>query len=182
MVKTPSLKTLTKSSDCFTCPDPCCRFAKDDAYFAPVLDEKELARLRQAGRSFAVLKKGKGVYLLRLRRGRRPGQGRLAGTEIYVCPLLDEASGACTAYENRPLDCSLWPFIFSRSADGQRVILAVFKGICPSLNQRSAKEKKAYIDYLKEYLDRTDCQSRLKKYPALIWDYEPATEELMTIF
>lgn len=182
MAKISAFKTLTKSADCFSCPDPCCRFAKEDVYFAPVLDENELAKLRRAGHSLAVFKKGQGVYLLRLRRGRQSGQGRLAGKEIYVCPLLDEASGACIAYRNRPFDCSLWPFIFSRSADGHRVILAVFKDICPSLNKLSAKEKKEYLSYLKEYLEKTDCRKRLQKYPALIWDYEPATEELLTIF
>lgn len=174
MVKRP-LKTITKSADCFACPSPCCRFAKEDIYFAPVITDQEKKILKETGIKFGSSRKGKRVFLLKLKPSR-------SNKQIYVCPFLKEENGACLVYKQRPLDCSLWPFIFSKSTDGKKTILACFTKICPSLNKISTQEKKKYLEYLKNWLEEIDYKQLLKDYPELVWNYEVGTKKILTIF
>ncbi|HPD17919.1 MAG TPA: phosphatidylglycerol lysyltransferase domain-containing protein [Planctomycetota bacterium] len=106
-------------SQCLAC-DVCCRFASPTASFVPFFSASELAALGEtATRHF-------------LEPGASPGGRPLTppdGTG-WRCPFRRAESQACTLYEQRPLDCRLYPFVLMFDAAGRAVWLGLDE-VCP---------------------------------------------------
>lgn len=107
------------SAQCLAC-DVCCRFASPTASFVPFFSAGELAALGdEASRHF-------------LAPGASPGDRPLAlpDGEGWRCPFRRAESQDCTHYEQRPLDCRLYPFVLMFDAAGRNVWLGLDE-VCP---------------------------------------------------
>jgi Fe-S-cluster containining protein len=54
----------------------------------------------------------------------------------YVCPAFDVATNGCTIYDDRPLDCRLYPFVVMRPPEGTHPLLG-WDRLCPSVREES---------------------------------------------
>jgi len=106
-------------SQCLAC-DVCCRFASPTASFVPFFSARELATLSEAAsRHF-------------LAPGASPGDRPFAlpdGAD-WRCPFRRAESQACTLYDQRPLDCRLYPFVLMFDEAGRQVWLGLDE-VCP---------------------------------------------------
>jgi len=138
------------SARCLAC-DVCCRFSTPVAAFIPFFSAAEIAALDEGGGQWTVdsrpwktkipgsphcplptvhcLLSTAGPFLCP---GRSPGEHALpvATADGCRCPFFRLDTGRCSIYENRPLDCRLYPFVLMFDATGKEVWLAVDE-VCP---------------------------------------------------
>jgi hypothetical protein len=87
----------------------------------------------------------------------------------YVCPKLERSSNRCAVYKNRPLDCTLYPFLLHRS--GGRVYIAVHRQ-CPFVQEHGDAEALAeYAAYLHQVFSKDPVRSFIRAHPELICAY-----------
>ena len=149
----------------------CCKFHKDDLYFAPVFSTEELNLIGSKGYaldSFVSHKNSRNVFQITLI--------EKEGTEeYYVCPYLNREKHLCEIYNMRPIDCKIWPLIVMRDKNNGKVVLAYSKSSCEITDQLDASKFEMYQKNLLSRLDRMNFIEIFKKYPDLIWEYEPET-------
>jgi len=56
--------------------------------------------------------------------------------EGYICPAFDVATNGCAIYDDRPLDCRLYPFVVMRPPEGTEPLLG-WDRLCPYLREES---------------------------------------------
>jgi len=104
------------SAECLAC-DVCCRFASPVASFVPFFTNREALDCRLAQ-----------PQELALGTGLRPVLA--PDGHAWRCPLRSADSQHCTAYQERPLDCRLYPFLLMYDEPGTRVLLGLDEA-CP---------------------------------------------------
>ncbi|HLD41424.1 MAG TPA: YkgJ family cysteine cluster protein, partial [archaeon] len=67
-----------------------------------------------------------------------------------LCPFVRD-NMLCSIYENRPVDCKIWPFAIIRKEKG--IYLAIdTKELCPGIKKRVGTEEYGeYVRYLIDY-------------------------------
>ena len=91
----------------------------------------------------------------------------------YVCPFLDEASYACTIYENRPFDCQTWPYIIHKVTQTGHTLVAHFTGdVCLALKEISTEDFEEYKAYFEALVTSEKYKAILKRSPELIWEHQ----------
>lgn len=115
-----SLPQLIPSSRCMSC-DVCCRFPEKDSALAPYFTAKEI---RQAI--------GRGIPPERFSndQGGRIELMPHPNGEGYICPAFDPASNGCRIYNDRPLDCQLFPLALMWDPSKSTVLLG-YDRKCP---------------------------------------------------
>lgn len=168
------MKIITKSKDCFTCQS-CCKFYKEEEYFAPVFTDTELEALPQEYRQtadFKQHKKSKNVFRVSLIPSKKEKM-------LLVCPFFDEEKQLCSIYFTRPFDCQLWPVVLTKSRKPKIININIAKkGYCPSLKNKSKKSGDDYYKYIIKHLNSKKITAQLLKYPSLVWGYESFTEKI----
>lgn len=162
------MKTVTESDDCFKCR-ACCRFDREEKYFAPVFTMEELSKIPDKIKNqanFIPHKKSQNVFQIRLITS-------FESKNTFVCPFYDEKIQKCRIYLLRPLDCIMWPIILTRSRNPKIININIVKTIyCQSLKNTTGKNKKGYFNYIEKYLNSDNFLPTIRKYPALVWGYE----------
>jgi Fe-S-cluster containining protein len=150
----------------------CCKFKKKDAYFAPLFSREEKEKIEKTtGKKaiFSPYKNSTQVFQIKL-------VSSLTDKQYDVCPYLDEATHLCGIYELRPADCRIWPMLIMKDRDGKNTRQACFnKEYCPITEKMSAEEIKQYILKLKQYFTENHYDELYRRYPGLVWNYEPDT-------
>ncbi|MEM5799181.1 MAG: YkgJ family cysteine cluster protein [Candidatus Aenigmatarchaeota archaeon] len=140
----------------------CCKFKKDEEYFAPLFTKEEIKIIGAKKNLFK--KKGSGVYQIKLVKSK-------INENILVCPFLNEETHLCKIYPNRPFDCKFWPFIFMK--DRKSIILGCFKkDYCEITKQMSEEEFKKYLLSIFDWIKTNKIEELIKNYPDLIWEKE----------
>ena len=144
----------------------CCKFFKDEIYFAPVFTRDEFEKLKTRGISTELFKPyKKNLYQVQLIK---------AEEDEYVCPFLNEKS-LCDIYSLRPADCSIWPLIVMKDRDSNPVLASFNKDFCQITDKMKQNDFDGFIKRLVGWFDENRFVDNVRKYPDLIWDYEPDT-------
>lgn len=111
---------LISSSRCLAC-DVCCRFPDKNSPLAPYFTGEEI--LRAIGRGIPS------------ERFADPKGGRIEliphpSGEGFICPAFDPTVNGCRIYEDRPLDCQLFPLALMWDPS-QRIVLLGYDRKCP---------------------------------------------------
>ncbi len=172
-----SLKQFVPSEVCLKC-DGCCRYKEADSAWRPKLgadDQKSLAALITAG---DVL----------------DAQGYVKTIQAcgkHFCRLLNGADNTCGIYTKRPFECSLYPFIISKTPDAVRVYAHLS---CPYVQDHlppslmgcrpggPRADFDAHVAYLKEFFHRAEISEFLSRNKAMFHDYSPYAPELLYLF
>lgn len=162
------IKKIIKSRDCFQCPDPCCRFQKDEISFAPIFTEPESKKLKTKDKnqiSFQKYRNSEKVFQVRLVES--------GGKDIYLCPFLNLDNQRCRIYKRRPLDCRLFPLVIMKSRNGQKINLCCYdESLCPGLKNISPKKFEKYKKYLSKWCRTKKTICLVKDFPEIVWNYD----------
>lgn len=94
----------------------------------------------------------------------------------FRCPFLDEGSHHCSIYSSIPLDCSLWPYMFTRSRDGKTVnLVCADKSYCRCIEKISPAEMEGHRRDILRRIRREGILDIVRQFPGLILGYEPDT-------
>lgn len=158
---------------CLTTCRACCKFRKDELYFAPKVTKEEISHIKSSGlykSIFVPFNNSKKVFQIIL----KPSK---LFKDIYVCPYLDEKIHMCGVYKMRPFDCDFWPFILMFDEKKENILIAHYdKNICKITDIMSKIKFKNYLkSSLYKWIKEKKILELVRKYPELIWDYEPDT-------
>ncbi|MCI7767672.1 MAG: GNAT family N-acetyltransferase [Oscillospiraceae bacterium] len=117
------LKNILSGESCAKCR-LCCIFDKYDVWETPVITRELYTKISAARPELKMVSKGGNDGYIFNMEGCWDEE-----EEIYRCPALDPEKG-CTLGENKPFDCSIWPFRVM-DLNGARVISIA--SVCPEL-------------------------------------------------
>lgn len=153
------LKQIVPSSLCFTC-DVCCRFPEETSFLAPYFTDEEIRLVPGPKKKFFDSPEGSKTKLIRHPEG-----------EGCICPHFDPKTQHCTIYDDRPLDCRIYPFALMRDQDG-----AVVLGIdtkCPFIQEHAGDARmKSDADEVAQFLESDPIVATLAAHPLLIGPYQ----------
>jgi len=136
------VEQLVPSRVCFAC-DVCCRFPEQDSALRPYFTREEIqsaiargvspdAFPDQAGSKIAVVPHGE---------------------EGYRCPAFDPQTGHCGIYEDRPLDCRLYPVAVMWDQACSAVVMG-WDSKCPFIRDNlDSPESQAYVERTFAFLE-----------------------------
>ena len=151
------IKQFVPSSVCLKC-DGCCRFQLADSPWRPKTGQQE-----------AVEGTEKAGYVKTVARDGR-----------HQCVHFNHDDNTCGVYAKRPFECSLYPFVLSKSSRGIELFVHL---ACPYVQENQLKpEIRDYADYLKEFFNQPRTKTFLKNNSRLLHDYSPYKKELQHLF
>src|SRR5471030_308606 len=156
------LKQFVPSEVCLKC-DGCCRYKEADSAWRPKLgqdDQQGLAELITAGDVLDAQDYVKTIQAC----------GK------HFCKFLNGEDNTCGIYTKRPFECSLYPFILSRTPEAVKVYVHLS---CPYIQDHlSRADYEAYVAYLKKFFRREDIRGFLLGNKDMFHDYSPYAPEL----
>lgn len=88
----------------------------------------------------------------------------------FICSCFSLAAQRCRDYENRLLDCRIYPFLLHRN-NGNIYLAADLN--CPYLSKNvDTEEFKNYADYLRNFLNSPEAKVFLRENESLICEYD----------
>ena len=151
------LKQYVPSSVCLKC-DGCCRFQLSDSPWRPKVGEQEMTE---------------GV----------DGAGYVKSVAVgdhQQCVFFNKSDNTCGVYERRPFECSLYPFILSKTPQGIKMYVHL---ACPHVqNNEMSQDFQEYIDYLTTFFGQSQTKDFLKSNSRLLHDYSQFDQELRFLF
>jgi uncharacterized protein len=154
------VEQIVPSRVCFTC-DVCCRFPERDSPLRPYFTREEIqaaiargippdAFPDHAGSKVAVVPHGAG----------------------YRCPAFQAETGQCGIYEDRPLDCRLYPVAVMWDRDRAEAVMG-WDSKCPFIRDNlESAESRAYVERTAALLESEDTVRILLANPQLIGAYQ----------
>ncbi len=153
----PPLKQFVPSDVCLKC-DGCCRFNLADSPWRPKAGDQELLH--------GVDPQG---YLKTVWEGSH-----------HQCIHFNPKDHTCGIYGQRPFECSLYPFILSKT--NQEIKMFVHLA-CPYVQEQETKESLSqYISYMETFFLQPSIKVFLKNNSRLLHDYSPFEAELRFLF
>jgi Fe-S-cluster containining protein len=137
----PVVEQIVPSKVCFAC-DVCCRFPERDSALRPYFTKEEIqaaiargippdAFPDHAGSKVAVVPHGDG----------------------YMCPAFQPETGHCGIYEDRPLDCRLYPVAVMWDQAHASVVMG-WDSKCPFIRDNvDSPESQAYVERTAAFLE-----------------------------
>ena len=160
------IRQFVPSEVCLQC-DGCCRFKAADSPWRPKLGKEEAKGLAAIVTQKDWLDDDSHIRTL-----------RHCGED--VCQFFNPGDHTCQVYSDRPFECSLYPFILSRSPQGVEVYVHLS---CPFVQDtQGSTEFEEYKVYLKGYFQTAPVLDFLKRNAGLVHDYSPFLMELQHIF
>lgn len=153
------IQPLVPQEWCLRCRR-CCRFADPEDAQTPAFSVEEVRRASAAGASSEWFRLSPQPPSHEIRVVPHPCGGA-------QCPALEPGRHQCRIYPSRPLDCQLYPFVVTRDASQQRLLLAVDTK-CPYVQQLGpGRALQEYGWYLTRLLESPAGQRILVENPAL---------------
>lgn len=161
-----TLKQFVPSAVCLKC-DGCCRYKEADSIWRPKLGAGDEAGLFDLISSGDVLDKHGYIKTIQ-------------SCGEHFCRFLNQGNNACGIYTKRPFECSLYPFILSRTPEAVKVYVHLS---CPYVQDHLSRAPyEAYVAYLKEFFRREDIRGFLSINKAMFHDYSSYAPELLHLF
>ena len=98
----------------------------------------------------------------------------------HFCQFLKGEDNTCGIYNKRPFECSLYPFILSKTPEAVKVYVHLS---CPYVQDYLSRAiYDNYVAYLKEFFRREDIRQFLSRNKDMFHDYSSYAPELLHLF
>ncbi len=155
------LLQLVPSRVCLSC-EVCCRFPEPDSFLRPYFTAAEIRQAVARGMAPAHFPDPDGCQVTVV--PNPTGEG-------FLCPAFDPATSHCRIYEDRPLDCQIYPLAMMWTADGSTVVLG-WDTKCPFMREAVPPEIAAYADRIAAMLERGDMLETVASHPRLVGRFQ----------
>jgi len=166
-----SLPQLVPSKKCLSC-DVCCRFPEKDSPLAPYFTAEEIRKATARGISPERFSNSDGCKIELVPHPQ--GEG-------YICPAFDPGNNGCRIYEDRPLDCQLYPLAVMWDPSRTAVLLG-YDRKCPFIQETLFDD--APSDYARTLTSRLESEETIKtlqSHPGLIGAFQEDVMILRTL-
>ena len=137
------LPQLVPSSACFSC-EICCRFPDPDSVLRPYFTGEEIARAVEHGLPATAFPDMQGSQVALV-----PD----ANGEGFHCPAFESESGTCRLYEQRPLDCQLYPLALMWNTAHNEIVLG-WDRKCPFMEVQVPESIRRHADHVMTMLEQ----------------------------
>ena len=156
-----ALPQLVPSRTCLQC-DVCCRFPDPDSALRPYFTESEIARALAGGVEETAFSNRRGSQVILVPAPHGDG---------YLCPAFDAATSTCRIYEQRPLDCQLYPLALMWDEPHDQVLLG-WDTKCPFMRVEVPGEIQRHADRVMALLDQPGIHDQVVAHPSLIGRFQ----------
>ena len=155
------LPQLVPSRTCLQC-DVCCRFPDPDSALRPYFTENEITRALAEGVEGTCFPNRRGSQVILVPAPQGDG---------YLCPAFDASTSTCRIYEQRPLDCQLYPLALMWNEPHDQVLLG-WDTKCPFMREEIPEEIQRHADRVMALLDQPDIRDQVVAHPRLIGRFQ----------
>ena len=155
------LPQLVPSSACFSC-EVCCRFPDPDSVLRPYFTEEEVARAVAHGLPAGVFPDVQGSQVALV----PDPQG-----EGFHCPAFESDTGTCRLYDQRPLDCQLYPLALMWNVAHNEVVLG-WDRKCPFMEAQVPESIRRHADQVMTILEQPATMERIARHPRLVGRFQ----------
>ena len=155
------LPQLVPTSACLRC-DVCCRFPDPDSVLRPFFTGEEIARAVEHGLSAAAFPDAQGSQVTLVPEASGDG---------FHCPAFDTQTATCRLYDQRPLDCQLYPLALMWNAAHNEVLLG-WDRKCPFMDAQVPESIRRYADDVMTMLTQPAMTDHLARHPRLVGRYQ----------
>jgi Fe-S-cluster containining protein len=156
-----ALPQLVPSRTCLQC-DVCCRFPDPDSALRPYFTENEITRALAGGVEETAFPNRRGSQVMLIPEPHGDG---------YLCPAFDAATSTCRIYQQRPLDCQLYPLALMWDESHGQVLLG-WDTKCPFMRGEIPTENQRQADRVMAFLDQPDICDQVVAHPRLIGRFQ----------
>jgi len=156
-----ALPQLVPSRTCLQC-DVCCRFPDPDSALRPYFTESEIARALDGGVEETAFPNRRGSQVILVPASHADG---------YLCPAFDAATSTCRIYEQRPLDCQLYPLALMWDEPHDQVLLG-WDTKCPFMREEIPGEIQRHADRVMALIDKPGTHDQVVAHPSLIGQFQ----------
>lgn len=156
-----TLPQIVPSSACARC-EVCCRFPEADSFLRPYFMEQEIEAAVARGIDPALFSKPAGAQINLVKHPL--GEG-------YLCPAFDPVANRCGIYEERPLDCRLYPLALMWDEARERVLLG-WDQKCPFMLETLPPAIAEHAERVTALLSTDEMIDRLTAHPRLIGRFQ----------
>ena len=161
------LPQLVPSSACFRC-DVCCRFPDADSPLRPYFTSEEISQAVNHGLEANAFPDRRGCQVTVV----PDAQG-----EGFVCPAFESRSNTCRIYEQRPLDCQLYPLAMMWNAAQDQVVLG-WDAKCPFMQEQLPESVRLHAERVMKILQQRAVVQQIADHPRLIGRFQ---EDVMVL-
>src|SRR5437870_6705209 len=156
------VEQIVPSRVCFTC-DVCCRFPERDSPLRPYFTREEIQAALVRGISPDAFPDHAGSKVAVVTHG-----------EGFRCPAFQPETGQCGIFEDRPLDCRLYPVAVMWDRDHAEVVMG-WDSKCPFIRDNlESAESRAYVALTAAFLESPEEVQLLISNHPLIALYQAA--------
>jgi uncharacterized protein len=156
-----ALPQLVPSRTCLQC-DVCCRFPDPDSALRPYFTESEIAKALAGGVEETAFPNQRGSQVILVPAPHGDG---------YICPAFDAATSTCRIYEQRPLDCQLYPLALMWDEPHDQVLLG-WDTKCPFMREEIPGKIQRHADRVMALLDQPGIHDQVVAHPSLIGRFQ----------
>lgn len=176
------LLQLVPSRVCLQC-NVCCRFPEAESFLRPYFTAEEIQRAVARGINPAYFPDPNGSQVSVV--PNPSGEG-------YLCPAFDPATSHCRIYDDRPLDCQIYPLVVMWSAptgpgsgfdvrgSGPEVVLG-WDRKCPFMLDGVPADIRAYAERITGLLEQDCAVETFVAHPRLIGRFQDDVVVLMPL-
>ncbi|NOT23268.1 MAG: DUF2156 domain-containing protein [Nitrospiraceae bacterium] len=155
------LSQLVPSHICLQC-DVCCRFPDPDSALRPYFTENEIAGALAGGLQGRAFPNRRGSQVQLVPDSHNDG---------YICPAFETATLTCRIYEQRPLDCQLYPLALMWDERQDQVLLG-WDTKCPFMREQIPGEVQRHAEQVMGLLNQADIHDQVVAHPRLIGRFQ----------
>jgi Fe-S-cluster containining protein len=152
---------VVPSTTCFRC-DICCRFPDPDSALRPYFTADEIARAVDHGLDGLAFPDVHGSQVVLV----PDAQG-----EGFMCPAFERQNGTCRIYEQRPLDCQLYPLALMWNAGDEEVVLG-WDATCPFMREEIPDSIRGHADRVLSILQQRYIIQQIAEHPRLVGRFQ----------
>ncbi|HVG02284.1 MAG TPA: phosphatidylglycerol lysyltransferase domain-containing protein [Nitrospira sp.] len=152
---------IVPSATCRHC-EVCCRFPEEDSFLRPFFTAEEIEQATAAGLSSAYFPNAAGAQIDLVPNSEEGG---------YICPAFDRATSQCRIYDDRPLDCRLYPFALMWDTLHEQVVLG-WDTKCPYMRDLSSPVTLQAAHEIAQWLEADDEIEKVARYPRLVGRFQ----------
>lgn len=157
-----SIPQLVPSKRCLSC-DVCCRFPEKGSPLAPYFTAEEIRRAVARGVSAERFSNPDGCKIELIPHPQGDG---------YICPAFDPTTNGCRIYEDRPLDCQLYPLALMWDPSKTTVLLG-YDRKCPFIQETLFEDSPwEYSRTMVSHLESDETIKTLRSHPELIGAFQ----------